>query len=86
MKDFHKRVWEGKVITGVFDKATTLKGAKEVMERVHFIGFANEKAYKPGSFGEALQLVANPYLFGSEAEAKSAFETWPLKATAILNL
>src|SRR4029077_3737393 len=38
--------WDGKPITGVFDKRTTMKGAAQARERVHFLGFVRGRNYK----------------------------------------
>ncbi|WP_068878796.1 MULTISPECIES: hypothetical protein [unclassified Phenylobacterium] len=78
--------WEGKPITGVFDSATTLKGAKEARERLHFVGFVNETKFGPGSMADATQLVANPHLFETAEDAKAAVAAWPLPKVEILNL
>jgi hypothetical protein len=43
--------YEGRLVSGVFDTKTTLKGAAQARERLHFIGFVNEKSYEDGSFG-----------------------------------
>ncbi|MES2341804.1 MAG: hypothetical protein V4597_09005 [Pseudomonadota bacterium] len=78
--------WDGKPITGVFDPATTLKGAKETRERVHFIGFVNEKTFEPGGLAEAVELVANPNLFATEDDVRAAIKTWPLPPPHVLNI
>lgn len=78
--------WEGRPITGVFDPATSLKGAKEARERLHFVGFVNEKEFASGSLSAATQLVANPNLFKDEDEVKRAIASWPLPPPVVLNL
>lgn len=84
--EFHRRYWRREstagekdrvLITGAFDEDTKLRGATEVRERVHFIGFVNEKAYENGAFGAAIQFVANPNLFKSEDEVEEAIASWP---------
>ena len=42
--------WEGRPITGVFSPETALKGAAQARERIHFIGFVDEKAVRPRRF------------------------------------
>ena len=71
--------WEGLPITGVFDEHTSLKGAAEMRQRVHFLGFVRERAYKPGEFTAATYFVANPHLFGDSAAVRAAAATWPLQ-------
>jgi hypothetical protein len=77
--------YEGRLVSGVFDTKTTLKGAAQARERLHFIGFVNEKSYEDGSFGPAIQFVANPDLFKSPEEAHAALAGWPLGAPDIIN-
>lgn len=62
-----------------------MKGAVEARERVHFIGFVNERAYGDGSFGAAVQFVGNPDVFQSAEEARDALSGWPLGRPDILN-
>lgn len=82
---FLQRSYKGKLISGVFDKDTTLKGAEEAQERVHFIGFVNEKLYKSGEFGQCTQFIANPHLFKSKEEVLETIAKWPLQPTEVLN-
>ena len=51
---------------------TRLKGATEARERLHFIGFVNEKSYEAGGFGPAIQFVADPHFFETPEEARAA--------------
>lgn len=76
---------EGRLVSGVFDTETTLKGAAEARERMHFVGFVNEKSYGDGSFGASLQFVGNPHLFKTPEEAHAALAGWPLGKPDILN-
>jgi hypothetical protein len=70
-----RHLWEGKPISGVFSPRTVLRGAAFIRERVHFLGFVNEKSYEPGAFGAAIQFIANPNVFESAAEADAALAT-----------
>ncbi len=81
-----RQQFRGNPVTGVFDEATTLKGAKEARERIHFIGFVEEREFGPDAFGPSIQFVANPYLFNDEESARAAIGAWPLKPAAVLNL
>ena len=83
--EHYRRFWNGKLISGAFDADTELKGAQETRDRVHFLGFVNEKNYHAGEFAASLQLVANPHLFETAEQAKAAVSTWPLGAVTILN-
>lgn len=77
--------WQGKVISGVFDAGNTMRGAREARERLHFIGFVNEKTFENGEFGASIQFVANPNIFKTPEEARAALEGWPLGQSDILN-
>ncbi|TCU74884.1 hypothetical protein EDE08_10399 [Bradyrhizobium sp. R2.2-H] len=80
-----RHYFEGKLITGVFDSETNQKGAAEARERLHFIGFVNEKAYGDGTFGPSIQFIANNNLFKSAEDAQEALAGWPLGVPEILN-
>lgn len=77
--------WEGRLISGVFGKRTQLRGAVETRERVHFIGFVCERAYKAGEFAGVTQFIANPHLFKGSAAVHDAVATWPLQPARVLN-
>lgn len=81
----YRHHWQGKVISGVFHSENKMRGASEARERLHFIGFVDEKAYKDGSFGPAIQFVGNPNLFKAPEQARAALEGWPLGQPDILN-
>jgi hypothetical protein len=83
--ELFRRYYKGKLISGVFSPKTTLKGASEARERLHFIGFVNEKSYGAGTFGPAIQFIANPHLFSTPEEAHAALAGWPLGEPDILN-
>jgi hypothetical protein len=80
-----RHYWEKKLISGVFSPKTQLKGATEARERLHFIGFVDEKSYEAGAFGSAIQFIANPHFFKTPAEARTALAGWPLGEPDILN-
>ena len=81
----HRRYWKGNLISGVFSPETKLRGAGEARERLHFIGFVNEKAYAANAIGPAIQFIANPNLFKTPGEARAALAGWPLGEPDILN-
>ena len=85
MPQVFRNYYEGRLVSGVFDADTKVKGAAEARERLHFIGFVNEKSYGDGSFGTSIQYVANPFLFTTPEEAHAAMGGWPLGAPDILN-
>jgi hypothetical protein len=79
---------EGKdrqLITGVFSPHTNVKGAAEARDRLHFIGFVNEKSFGQGDYEKSIQFVANPHLFKNVREMKAAIDTWPLASRSVLN-
>lgn len=77
--------WHGQVISGVFDERTAVRGAAEVRQRVHFLGFVREREFKPGEFARATQFIANPYLVPDAAGTQAAIATWPLQPAEVLN-
>lgn len=77
--------WEGELISGVFNDRTAVRGAREVRERVHFIGFVQETQYADGGFAAGTQLIANPYLFAAAEDVRAAIAAWPLQAATMLN-
>jgi hypothetical protein len=83
--EFFRRYFKGKLVSGVFSPRTTLRGASEARERLHFIGFVNEKSFEEGAFGPAAQFIANPHLFKTAEEARAALAGWPLGEPNILN-
>jgi hypothetical protein len=74
-----------KLITGVFSPYTKVKGAAEARERLHFIGFVNERSFKPDDYAGAIQFIANPHLYKNVHEIKAAIDTWPLASRVVLN-
>jgi len=85
VSEFHRRYWNGNLISGVFSPETKLRGATEARERLHFIGFVNEKSYEASAIGPAIQFIANPHLFKTAEEARAALAGWPLGGPDILN-
>lgn len=81
-----KMYWQKQLISGVFNERTRLKGAAEMRERVHFLGFIHEKKFEEGALSRGTQFIANPYLFCDVEEARSALADWPLQPTQALNL
>jgi hypothetical protein len=84
---WHRRYWNGRLISGVFNERTTVRGAAEARARVHFLGFVNERGggYREGGFAEATQFIANPYRFADVDAMRAAIDTWPLRPVQVLN-
>jgi hypothetical protein len=80
----HRMHWNGKLVTGVFDADTNVRGARQAKERIHFIGFVNEPMRELGEFSGATQFVANPNLFPNSDAVRVAIATWPLQPTRVL--
>jgi hypothetical protein len=81
----YRLYWNQQVITGVFDERTRVKGAAEARDRVHFLGFTNERTYKLGELPYVTQFIANPHLFPDAAAVRAAIATWPLQPATVLN-
>lgn len=73
-----RRYWKGKLIAGVFSNQNQLRGAEAARDRVHLIGFVNEREYRAGEFGNSIRFVHNPKLLTSWEAVKSAVDKWPL--------
>lgn len=82
---FLQRRWEGQLISGAFSPRTNVRGAAELRDRVHFLGFVNERTYQPGEFAAATQFIANPHLFRDAEEVRAVMAAWPLQPVQILN-
>ncbi len=74
------------LVTGAFNPRTKSKGADNVRERLHLLGFVNEREFKPESFGGSIQFFINPNLVKTEDEARPIADAWPLKGSEFLNL
>jgi hypothetical protein len=81
----HRMHWEGKLVTGLFDPDTDMRGARELRGRVHFIGFVNEPMRTLDELATATQFVANPGLFPDADAVGAAIATWPLQPARVLN-
>jgi hypothetical protein len=81
----YRLFWNQRPITGVFSNETNVRGAAQVRERVHFLGFVRERVYGPGEFAAATQFIANPHLFADAAAARAAMAAWPLLPTHLIN-
>ena len=83
--DFHRRYWQGQLISGVFDERTSVRGAIEARQRLHFLGFVNEEEYAPGQFAAGTTFFANPFLFQQIEDVRTAMATWPLQPMRVVN-
>lgn len=63
-------------IKGIFDKNNPLEAMKTVQERIHFIGFVNERKYGAGDMRAQIYFCANNLLF-NEDEARGLFNKSP---------
>ncbi len=74
--------WDGKSISGVFCSRTKVRGAAEARQRVHFLGFVDEKDFDCSEFAQATEVIANPHLFGAKEDALAALDSWPFRRQA----
>ena len=79
----YKRFWGGTPISGVLNQRTTVCGAPEARDRLHFIGFVTEKGYQSGGLGQATRFFANPHLLDCK-DAHAAIKKWPLSYTNLM--
>jgi hypothetical protein len=80
-----RRRWNGELISGAYSPRTNVRGAREFRERVHFLGFVQERTHRAGEFAAVTQFIANPHLFRDAAEVNAAMADWPLQPVHILN-
>lgn len=85
VKDPFKMYWDKRLISGVFNRRTNVFGAAEARERVHFLGFVDEKKFSDGGFAAGTQFIANPFLFDNAEDMRAAIENWPLQPVRVLN-
>jgi hypothetical protein len=81
----YRLFWNQRPITGVFSNETNVRGAAQVRERVHFLGFVRERVYGPGELAAATQFIANPHLFADATAVRAAMAAWPLQPTHLIN-
>jgi hypothetical protein len=55
-----RHFYKGNLITGVFSPKTNVKGTAEARDRLHFIGFVNERSYQAGAFGPFYPVCCKP--------------------------
>ena len=81
--------WQGpsgkrEPIKGLFEASNTRPAAQLIQERIHFLGFINERQYREGEIRNIdpniMHYFANPYLFSTEAKEEEAFASYPLRA------
>ncbi len=66
-------------IAGLFEESNRLRASPLIQQRVHFLGFIREREYAEGEIRNTAYYLASPHLFASEADARAAFETFPLQ-------
>lgn len=84
VKEGYRMWWGGELVSGVFNERTAVRGAREVRERIHFLGFVHETKFADGGFAAGTQFIANPHLFASAADAQAAIASWPLHPATLL--
>ena len=73
--------WEGRPIRGLFERENPLTLAKQIQERIHFLGFGRERHYATGELRDsrAVYYLPNPHLM-SQQQALAAYSIYPVKA------
>jgi len=68
-------------IRGPFDPVSPIPSAQTFRERVHFVGFMNERTYTPQEMrtSKAAYYLANPFLFSDQDAMAAAFKSYALK-------
>jgi len=72
--------WNNQPILGMFERAPEhpLRAARVLQDRVHFIGFIAEKAYREGEIRERACYRPNPHLLPTKEEQAGAARAYPL--------
>jgi len=65
-------------IKGIFEESCPIKSSEYVRERIHFLGFVNEREYKDSEIKNEAFYFFNYHLFKNNDE-KKAFDSFPLK-------
>lgn len=71
--------WDTIPIKGIFDRGNPLRAAKVLHQRIHFLGFVNEKEYGPRKLMTQIYFLANPWIFETEDFAKAVYEMMPFR-------
>jgi hypothetical protein len=83
--------WQGpsgkrEPIKGMFEVGNPLPASQLVQERIHFLGFINEREYRQGRMRvrdqNIVYYLANDHLFSTGGEAREAFASYPLQCEA----
>jgi hypothetical protein len=87
-KEWVPESWQGpsgkrEPIKGLFEAGNPLPASQLVQERIHFLGFINEREYRQGGMRvcdkNIVYYLANYHLFSTGDEAKEAFAYYPLQ-------
>lgn len=71
--------WQGRPICGLFEQDNPIVGAQHVRQRIHMLGFVQERSFVPGEIHRTAHYCPNPHLFASQREAEAAFISYPLR-------
>lgn len=70
--------WKNSPIKGLFEESCSLKAARFIQERIHFLGFVREQEYKEGEIACRSYYMCNPHLLKDE-EARNIYDEFPLR-------
>jgi hypothetical protein len=77
--DYAVQFWRNEPIKGLFEVGNPLLAAATIRERIHFLGFVRERKYVDSEIPTIASYFANAHLFKDVAEARAAFETFPIR-------
>jgi hypothetical protein len=66
-------------IKGLFEEGSPLPAARLIQERIHFVGFDSERAYREGEIRNIGYYIANWHLFSDDSQAREVFASYPLQ-------
>jgi hypothetical protein len=66
-------------IKGIFEEDNPLKGSTILQQRIHFLGFVNEKEYGLGELLNQIQYFPNPNLFDNDKSVQLIYNQMPFR-------
>ncbi len=72
--------WNGKPIEGIFENDNPLRAAKNIQERIHFLGFVeDEKGYGQGTLLDQTHYCPNQLLLDTDESVKAVYNKMPFR-------
>lgn len=72
--------WQGRPVLGLFDTRNTRPSAQLIQNRVHYLGFVNERRYCESEIQRAGFYLANPQFFSNTEQVAAGLASFPLRS------